>query len=124
MNEKFFESICQYAGMIKNSDGTYLDSFSNLIFCVTNDGVYIKGVISNELLRLIMNNVYSQVSDDYKLFTCKRFSDEGIEIKLDAPTIIGSVNLINIIDVIHSYYQNLQINFLNCHSQIKKVKSL
>lgn len=125
MNERFFESICQHVGMIKNSDGSFEDTFSNLTFCVTSDGVYIKGEISNELLRLIMNNVYNQVSDNFKMFNCKRLDNDMIEIKLDAPTIISSVNLINIINVIHNYYQNLHVEVLNCHSSFKpKVKSL
>ena len=82
-------------------------------FSLKNDGIHILGRMNSELIN-ILNNEISIIDHNSNNFNNK---DDWriVELKLTAPTIIGTVNLIKIIEIIKRYYLNFQETSINNH---------
>lgn len=117
MNREFFEHICSFAGLEKNVNNMFIEKTSSIAFSLESDGIHILGRMNNELLSLINNEISIGVDDNIKQLDNNKQDYRIVELKLTAPTIMGSVNLLSIIEIIKKYYLDIKRNDIKNYYQ-------
>lgn len=99
MNKDFFDSICNFFMLQKDVNNNYIDGFSNLIYSLKEQGVYVKGQVDLKLLKVLKNNFSDSLVESYELPDKNYY----ILFNFSNRTLINSLKLIKFMELINEY---------------------